>query len=401
MHAEPLAFLQRVRKEHPRLFRRSRVLECGSYDINGSPRGLFEDADYIGIDWRPGPGVDVAQLVHEYQPAQPFDVVVSTEMLEHDPHWERSVRAMIGHLAPGGALMLTWASPRRTRHEVDCAPQADYYCGLDLQEVLDVVTDAPINWHTVQGTQTSNGLDCQLLAIKPTLSVIIGTVGQPALVNCCIQEVRRLATLPIEIVLVDNGSSAFESGLLAEVKADVFRHSDEPLGYAKANNWGIAASSGKYVLLLNNDAWPTQDAWDKRLISVLEGMPNAQVVSPTLSRVYHPGQQATSSVPAEECKLIETDQVAFVAALMRRSTIDAIGPLDERFGLGNFEDDDYCLRVREAGGRIVIDPATYMFHVGSVTMRTLDYGQLLKTNARVFAEKWSVIRETEEQADQD
>lgn len=401
MHAEPLAFLQRVRKEHPRLFRRSRVLECGSYDINGSPRGLFEDADYTGIDWRPGPGVDVAHLVHEYQPAQPFDVALSTEMLEHDPHWQRSVRAMIGHLAPGGALMLTWASPRRTRHEVDCAPQPDYYRGLSLQEVLDVVTGAA-NWHTIQGAQTSNGLDCQLLAIKPALSVIIGTVGQPALVNCCIQEVRRLATLPIEIVLVDNGSTAFESALLADVKADVLLHSDQPLGYAKANNWGIASSSGKYVMLLNNDAWPTQVGWDARLLSVIESMPDAQVVSATVSRVYHPGQLATGPVPADGCKLIETDQVAFVAALLRRSTVDAIGPLDERFGPGNFEDDDYCLRVRQTGGRIVIDPATYMFHVGSVTMRTLvDYGDLLKTNARVFAEKWSVIRETEEQADQD
>lgn len=390
MHSEPLVFLQRVRKEHPRLFHRSRVLECGSYDINGSPRGLFEAADYTGLDWRAGPGVDVVGLVHDYQPEPLFDVVLSTEMLEHDPYWRRSVQAMIRCLGPGGALLLTWASDRRTRHEVECAPQEGYYQGLSLREVLDVVTSAKVNWHTVQATQTRAGLDCQLLAIKPALSVIVGTVGQPALVNCCIQEVRRLAKLPLEIVLIDNGSTEAESALLADISVDIRLQSDQMLGYAKANNLGVASSSGKYVLLLNNDAWPTQPGWDARLVSVLEGLPDVQIVSPTATRVGHPDQQATGP-KSVDCELIETGRVAFVAPLMRRSTMDAIGPLDERFVLGNYEDNDYCLRVQRAGGRIVIDPATYMFHVGSVTMRALDYEYLLESNAQIFAEKWSVI----------
>lgn len=389
MHSEALDFLRRVRGEHPRLFLRSRVLECGSYEMNGSPRDLFQEASYTGLDWRAGPGVDEVCLVHDYRPAQPFDVVLSMEMLEHDPHWQRSLQAMIGFLAPGGALLLTWAAPGRAEHEVDCAPQAGYYRGLSANEVFEVVASAPVKWHTVQVAQTRGGLDCQLLAVKPAVSVIVGAVGQAALTSCCIQEVRRLARLPVEIVLIDNGSSPRESELLARINADVVLRSDEMLGFPRANNLGVTASSGKYVLLLNNDAWPTQAGWDARLVSVLEGVPGAQIVAATASRVSSPDQRATGPQKSD-CELVETTRVLFVAVLLRRSTLDAVGPLDERFGLGNYEDDDYCLRVQEVGGRIIIDPATYFFHVGSVTMRTLDFDALLEANRKFFEEKWSV-----------
>ena len=48
------------------------VLECGSYNVNGSVRDLFAVREYIGLDWRPGPGVDVVNLVHEYRALSTF-----------------------------------------------------------------------------------------------------------------------------------------------------------------------------------------------------------------------------------------------------------------------------------------------------------------------------------------
>lgn len=387
MHREPLALLARLRSEHPRLFRRSRVLECGSYIINGSPRGMFADGEYTGIDWRAGPGVDVVSMVHEFESDKPFDVVLSTEMLEHDPHWQASVRAMVRQVGPGGALILTWASPKRRDHEIDCAPQDGYYAGIDVGDVLAIVNEAP-GWWKIEASIVASGEDCQLVAMKPAVSVVIGTVGQPALVHCAVQEIRRLTSLPFEIVLVDNGSTAKDSALLKSIIVETLIHSERPLGYAAAYNAGIAACHGKYIVLLNNDAWPTHRGWDNRLASILEQVPGAMIAVPTASRCWSPDQRADGP-QKDDCQLIESKRVAFVAVMLKREVLDLIGPLDERFGEGCFEDDDYCLRVDQAGGRIMIDPATFFFHVGGVTMHTLDdYAGLLKRNGLIFENKW-------------
>lgn len=84
-----------------------RTLEVGSYDVNGSVRGLFP-GEYVGVDMRPGPGVDIVATADALPfPDASFDVVVSTEMLEHDPSPWRSLAEMGRVLRPGGHLLLT------------------------------------------------------------------------------------------------------------------------------------------------------------------------------------------------------------------------------------------------------------------------------------------------------
>lgn len=162
MHGEVLDWLGTVRAALPALFRGRRVLECGSYDVNGSARSLFEDCEYVGLDWRPGPGVDVVGLVHEYEPERLYDVVVSTEMLEHDPHWKLSLARMCQVLRPGGALLLTWAGPARPSHALETAPEAGYYRGLLPADVATVVTPF---FEMTQARFGRGGLDCWLLAL--------------------------------------------------------------------------------------------------------------------------------------------------------------------------------------------------------------------------------------------
>ena len=392
MHNTVMDWLADIKAQEPEIFRGWRVLECGSYDINGSARSLFEDCEYIGLDWRPGPGVDVVGLVHEYKPDAPFDVVVSTEMLEHDPYWSDSLRRMAEVLRPGGVMLLTWAAPLRPEHETHTAPVAQHYQGLPPLDVRDVV--APY-FQTVQSGLARGDLDGWLLARGrlPTvrkLSVVIGTINQPALVQCCIEELRRHATLPLEIVLVDNGSTGKEGEMLGRIgprMADRYLRYDAPLGYAAAYNAGVAASTGEYVMLLNNDAWPTQKGWDARLISVLEQVPEAMLVMPTMPRVMWSHQRANGPQPAEDCTVRLVPQVAFVAPLMRRSTWDTLGPLDTRFAVGGYEDADYCERITQAGGQVLVDPAVFFFHVSGVTMMTL-YGESLPANKLVFENKW-------------
>lgn len=139
MHEQLMEWLVRVKESHPYVFRARRVFEGGSYDVNGSTRPLFEGCEYVGVDWRDGPGVDVVSLIHEALPVEhgAFETVICTETLEHDPYWRESVSRMVNLLAPGGALILSAAGPGRTKHRVDTSPTGDYYRRVEVVELLE------------------------------------------------------------------------------------------------------------------------------------------------------------------------------------------------------------------------------------------------------------------------
>lgn len=119
-----------------------RVLEIGAYDVNGSPCTLLADqvAAYLGLDRRPGPGVDLVADAGAYDGAGAFDLVVCTEVLEHtapEPVLQCAWRA----LRPGGRLLLTAAGPERIPHSVDGGPLApgEYYQAVDDLDLGDLL----------------------------------------------------------------------------------------------------------------------------------------------------------------------------------------------------------------------------------------------------------------------
>lgn len=89
-----------------------RVLEVGSYNVNGSIREVFQaGADsYVGIDMTAGPGVDLVLCSHEIDqvwPPETFDTVLCCEMLEHDPKPWFTVPQMHAALKSGGVLFVS------------------------------------------------------------------------------------------------------------------------------------------------------------------------------------------------------------------------------------------------------------------------------------------------------
>ncbi len=101
--------------------RGKRVLEVGSYNVNGSVRSIIEPlcpASYLGIDMRDGPDVDlVCDISKRPAPGGFFDVVVCAEMLEHAEDWRACICNMRGSLAAGGVLLLTTRSRGFPLHE--------------------------------------------------------------------------------------------------------------------------------------------------------------------------------------------------------------------------------------------------------------------------------------------
>lgn len=92
------------------------ILEVGSYNVNGSVRGLverFSPSSYLGVDRSAGPGVDRVvdcEKLTEVLGRDCADVVVSTEMLEHCSDWQRCVYELVAAVRPGGVLVVTTRS---------------------------------------------------------------------------------------------------------------------------------------------------------------------------------------------------------------------------------------------------------------------------------------------------
>lgn len=99
-----------------------RVLEVGARAVNGSLREVIEShgpAEYVGVDLEPGPGVDVIasaeQLVATFGESR-FDVLVSTEVIEHVRDWRAVLSNCKRVLAPGGLILITTRSPGYPYH---------------------------------------------------------------------------------------------------------------------------------------------------------------------------------------------------------------------------------------------------------------------------------------------
>ena len=116
MHKKQIEFCLRVKERFQHYFSDSLVLDVGSMDINGNNRSLFNGGEYIGLDIGAGKNVDVVCPVHLYKPERQFDVVISTNMLEHDKYWGKSLPAMVHLLRSKGLLLISAASTKRREH---------------------------------------------------------------------------------------------------------------------------------------------------------------------------------------------------------------------------------------------------------------------------------------------
>jgi SAM-dependent methyltransferase len=145
MHPEIDEFIIKVKERFPEYFERKKVLEVGSQNINGSVRSHFFNCDYMGIDLGEAPGVDVVVSIVDYNAPNVYDVVISSEMLEHCKEWEEALKQMYINTKPGGIFILTCAGPNRHEHGTNNhTPQdskftLEHYRNISVEDFLNVL----------------------------------------------------------------------------------------------------------------------------------------------------------------------------------------------------------------------------------------------------------------------
>jgi len=148
MHKSNRLFWNYCSKKYPSYFNGpNEVLEVGSCNVNGSVREHFINfKEYVGVDWRAGPGVDVVCLAEDINFNRQFDVVVSCSMLEHDPHWDKSVQNMLNHLKESGILLLSWGAAFNPPHCEETAIDGEFH-GLPAGYVINLIQQKGIYVH--------------------------------------------------------------------------------------------------------------------------------------------------------------------------------------------------------------------------------------------------------------
>ena len=140
MHKEQKNYLDKTKKRFPEAFKDKKVLDIGSFNVNGNEKPWFDDCDFTGLDLLPGPGVDVACPANEYnEPDETFDTIISCECWEHNPFYKESILNAIRMLKSGGYFIWTCATTGRPVH------------GTSSQDAID-----RNNKKTSQGNSTEN-----------------------------------------------------------------------------------------------------------------------------------------------------------------------------------------------------------------------------------------------------
>lgn len=122
MYSQQHNWLTKLKNKFPQYFMENKkILEVGSFNVNGTFREHFA-GEYTGIDISDGMGVDIISLGHEYDvPDWTYDVVFSTNSLEHDIYWRKTLINMIRVLKPDGLFFIIcsgkWAEHGTKEHE--------------------------------------------------------------------------------------------------------------------------------------------------------------------------------------------------------------------------------------------------------------------------------------------
>lgn len=250
-------------------------------------------------------------------------------------------------------------------------------------------------------------------AANPVLSVIIVTWNNEAIIRECLEWLyKALQTISFETIIVDNHSSDATCKIIEE-NFPIVRliRSQENLGFAKGNNLGFSFATGKYIILLNPDAFLNYGS-PEILISYMERNLEAQVIGANLRKIDGSANKSydyTSAgshlaslfkflkpflrkAPLPETNdmnidLYKVETITGAFMLIRSSLIKKIGLFDEQF-FAYFEETDFCHRARQHGVDILYAHDFFVTHIGGVS-----FNQMSDQGRKIFYQsKWRFIK---------
>ena len=234
-------------------------------------------------------------------------------------------------------------------------------------------------------------------------SIIILTFNKLEFTKKCIESIRKYTkNQSYEIIVVDNNST---DGTVQYLKSQVdlkVIYNKQNVGFPKGCNLGIGISEKENdILLLNNDTIVTSN-YLENLNRCLNSDERIGAVGPiTNSSPYYQAvdvkfensdqmQEIAKNINISNKELWEERQklIGF-CMLIKREALEKVGLLDEQFSPGNYEDDDYSIRLIKNGYRIILAKDTFIYHYGGASFENNNkYISILQNNEKKFKEKW-------------
>lgn len=235
-------------------------------------------------------------------------------------------------------------------------------------------------------------------------SIVILTLNQLPLTIQCLESIKRGTPEEHEIIIVDNASTDGTAQYLkTHYKELKVIENKENLGFAKGCNQGIAVAEGDSILFLNNDT-VVPPGWLTPMLKALYSDSSVGMSGPvtnyisghqripvTYSDVKDMEQFAQDYCETKRGSVVEVRRLIGFCLLVKRSVLNEIGWFDERYGLGNYEDDDLCLRAIQHGYKLLIAEDSYIHHIGHASMGqnpSFDLPTLLQKNKKEAFQKW-------------
>lgn len=250
-------------------------------------------------------------------------------------------------------------------------------------------------------------------------SVVIPAFDEVFLTRLCLLSLERADLCGAEVVVVDNGSSDATPRMLEEWEAAGPRRiavrSEENLGFARGCNLGASKASGDVIVFLNNDTFVMSD-WLPRLLAPFAD-PSVWITGSRLlypnGRLQFGGVAFTEGGPGHVFAGLPGDfppalqereyqAVTGAALAIRHHVFDRFGGFDTAY-FNSYEDGDLCLKVREAGGRVLYVPDSVAYHWESMSRGRLSAND--ERNRELFLSRWRgkfdvdferIMREAEE-----
>ncbi|MNK87957.1 putative teichuronic acid biosynthesis glycosyltransferase TuaH [compost metagenome] len=242
----------------------------------------------------------------------------------------------------------------------------------------------------------------------PRVSVIVVTYNNLELTKACLASLQTHTNHHnMEVIVVDNASADGSPAYLTEWAAQgpdrKLILNDDNRGFAAGNNQGLAIADGEFLVLLNNDTFVTP-GWVRTLYRHMQRNPGIGILGPVTNNIGNEAKIQISYNSMDEMlieagkytrshigKVQELYTAAFFCVMFRRETYERIGPLDEAFGRGFFEDDDYCRRVEQLGLTINCAEDVFIHHHLSASfnkMRSTERQALFDQNKATYEAKW-------------